>query len=135
MVLGRRVVIRSEEQHLDHSDDEPDGQGGNEERHERGARQPRGRRLSVQRWCSGGASSSDRKSNTSTTRMTNQMARAATKSATNVAPDNREADGSVFSDGAREARRHPRPAPPPPLPCPAAWTPRRTPLGGAPSCA
>src|SRR5438093_8481393 len=57
------------------------------------------------------------------------------KSATNVAPDNREADGSVFSDGAREARRHPRPAPPPPLPCPAAWTPRRTPPGGAPSCA
>src|SRR5690242_2615492 len=30
------------------------------------------------------------RSNTSTTRMTNQMARAATKSATNVAPDNRD---------------------------------------------
>src|SRR5207253_4628912 len=49
-----------EEQHLDHPDDEPDDQGGNEERHERGARQPRGtgRRLGVQRWCSGGGPAS-----------------------------------------------------------------------------
>src|SRR2546422_8934149 len=55
---GAQHGDEDEEQHLDHPDDEPDGQGGNEERHERGARQPRGRRLSVQRWCSGGASSS-----------------------------------------------------------------------------
>src|SRR5947199_7962875 len=41
------------------------------------------------------------RSSTSTTRMTNQMVRAATKSATNVAPDNRvEADGSVLSAAA-----------------------------------
>src|SRR2546425_4799071 len=67
------------------------------------------------------------RSSTSTTRMRNQMARAATKSATNVAPDNREeADGSVFSGGARGERRHRRPAPPPPLPCPAASTCRGT---------
>src|SRR3989454_8802489 len=42
------------------------------------------------------------RSSTSTTRMTNQMARAATKSARTVAPANREeADGSVFSGCAR----------------------------------
>src|SRR5438309_7805074 len=54
------------------------------------------------------------RSSTSTTRMMNQMAKAATKSATNVAPDNRDADGSVFSGGAR--RRRPQPAPPRPRP-------------------
>jgi len=38
-----------EDQHLDHPHDEQDGEGGNEERHERGARQPTGGRLCVQR--------------------------------------------------------------------------------------
>src|SRR5436305_1235109 len=47
-----------EDQHLDHPHDEQDGEGGNEERHECGARRPRGGRLRVQRWGSGGASSS-----------------------------------------------------------------------------
>src|SRR2546428_186858 len=58
-VYGAQHGDEDEEQHLDHPDDEPDGQGGNEERHERGARQPRRRRrLRVQRWCSGGGGAS-----------------------------------------------------------------------------
>src|SRR2546421_6570622 len=39
------------------------------------------------------------------TRTMNQMARAATKSATNVAPDDRDADGSVLSGGDRKSTR------------------------------
>src|SRR2546425_2289481 len=61
------------------------------------------------------------------------MVRAATKSATNVAPDNRVVDDSVLSGGAR--RRHPRPARPRPRPCRAAWTRRASPPGAAPACA
>src|SRR3989449_674832 len=52
-VHGEQDGEEDEEQHLDHPDREPDGQGCNEERHERGARQPRRRRgrLSVQGAC------------------------------------------------------------------------------------
>src|SRR5881296_982739 len=58
-VDGAQRGDEDEEQHLDHPNDEPDGQGGNEERHERGARQPgSGRRLSVQWWRSGGGGAS-----------------------------------------------------------------------------
>src|SRR5712692_1264740 len=73
------------------------------------------------------------RSSTSTTRMKNQMARAATKSATNVAPDDREVDGSAFSGGAR--RRRPRPARPRSRPCRAVSTHRRTRRGAGPACA
>ena len=39
-INGAQGRDEDEEQHLGHPEDEPDGEGGNEERHERGARQP-----------------------------------------------------------------------------------------------
>src|SRR3989442_137697 len=70
---------------------------------------------------------------TSATRRTNQMTRAATKSATNVAPGDRAGDGSVLSGRAR--RRRPGPARLPSRPSRAAWPRRESRRGAVPASA
>src|SRR3989442_7040378 len=70
---------------------------------------------------------------TSATRRTNQMTRAATKSATNVAPGDPAGDDSTLSGTAR--RRRPGPARLPLRPSRAAWPRPESPRGAAPASA